>query len=204
MEEREFIRSYNVDSAEKLSFMWNGKHSEGFEDSNQAFRRRIVDFITSSDLTVPDELLIDILIAESKWAEQAWCVYMKYQLIAERIIKQSGPKYIDEFLDSVFTCFDTYCASLTMNLSGVNINDIVRTTEQRKEQTRDNQMKKLYESGVELFKQHLSGDPAKGLIALTGEVKVNNVKVIQPKLYHRIFRGIKEKMKRLFSKFWGQ
>ncbi len=193
MEPLTFISQYNNEYRELISFAWNGKHSKEFEDLNQDYRRRIIEFIIENNhLYVPLELTRDIFLEESLWAIEAWCVYQKYHLIGERLLKDGGIKYIDDFLQGAFSSFDTYCSSRTMNIYDYDLISLINELKIRKRNSTDKETIKKYSSGIELFEKYIKGNPREGIVSFTGEVRVTNVKEIKPSSIHRIIEKLKK------------
>lgn len=133
-----FLSEYDAELKSLICFEWNGKHGVGFEDANQEFRRNILNYIFENDqLFIPKELVRDLFLAESLWARESWCVYQKYHLIGEKLLRLGGTQYIEDFLEGAFSSFDTYCSCRMMNLVDYNIVNIIIELKNRIKESTD-------------------------------------------------------------------
>ncbi|WP_054027702.1 hypothetical protein [Bacillus sp. FJAT-28004] len=192
MEPLLFLSEYDAELKPLICFKWNEKHGDGFEDANQEFRRYIMNYIFENDqLYISKELVSDLFLAESLWAKEAWCVYQKYHLIGEKLLRSGGIQYIDDFLEGAFSSFDTYCSCRMMNLVDYNISNLIYELKNRIKEATDPEQKKRYVNGIELFKLFIEGDPSEGIVSLTGSVKVQNIKEVRYNIFSKILNKLK-------------
>ncbi|KRF31634.1 hypothetical protein [Paenibacillus sp. Soil787] len=193
-----FSTGYKINNRNLILFDWNGKHANEFVDSNQQYRRSIIKFVIENEqIFFPVELIRDLFLEEAKWSVQAWSVEFDFHKLGEKLIRYGKDKFLNDFLVGAFSSFDTYCSSRMMNLQRFEIESVIEELKKRIKDPESKDYKDKYESGIELFESYLKGNQREGLIQLTGDVRVSNIKVIKPSKIKTIFRTIYKKLKRL-------
>ena len=183
---------------ERISFKWNGKHAEEFDDQNGEFRRTVAEFIIDSKEAVPYELIRDIFIEDAKWAKEAWGTSNIFPSIAEKMLKVGQEYAILDFLYGFSMSFDTYACCHTIDLSGIDLQKFINFIDNQINEESDETTLKMLEAGREFFTKHLQGNAADGWVGLKPGVPITNIKVIHP-LSTRIKFIAKGFLKKLFG-----
>lgn len=193
-----FVSSYQSNiNFDKVSFKWNGKHADEFEDENDEFRREVAEFIINSVDDVCYELLRDIFIEEAKWAKEAWGTSNVFPLIGEKLLRVGQEHAILDFLAGYVMSFDTFACCHTIDLSGMDLERFVKFINEQITDEKNKEILNMLEAGKELFSKHLEGNASEGWVALQPGTHVQNIKVIHP-LSARIKFFILTLIKRIF------
>ncbi|HEY1188819.1 MAG TPA: hypothetical protein VGE74_14285 [Gemmata sp.] len=91
----------------RAAFAWTGGHADAFLDTNEPFRRQVLDLVLPNLGAAPIELVRDLYDAETAWAEQAWCVQAETaRALAEELLTRGGPEFVEDFLQGKFRGMD--------------------------------------------------------------------------------------------------
>ncbi|MGG1518064.1 hypothetical protein ABE504_21785 [Paenibacillus oryzisoli] len=154
MEAALFANGYRAEQAEFICFKWNGKHANDFIDDNLAFRREVIQYIEANQYEgVCGVLLKDLVVAEAQYSKEAWGIYRNYPALAKSLIRSTGTVYLDDFFQAAFMCFDTHCATLSIDFSTVEYETCLQELLARKATAAEG-MKEVYEKGLELFSEY--------------------------------------------------
>lgn len=96
-EVREFVDTYDGARLPEIDFMSNGRRGIGSVDRNLGYRRSVSAMILRQLDTAPVPLLIDLLIAESRWARDQLWVDRCVAPIAQALLARVGKGAFDAF-----------------------------------------------------------------------------------------------------------
>ncbi len=106
-----FIRNYTAVDEAQIRFDWNGRHAEGFVDSNMRFRQLVREAVLADVPSTALELIRDLFRAETQFSREAWCIESGVNVLAEALLRRGGVVYLDDFLDGKFQSFDASLGS---------------------------------------------------------------------------------------------
>jgi hypothetical protein len=87
----------------RISFAWNGKHADQFEDANFRFRQRVLKVVLADLHRAPIELVRELYDAETAWAKEAWGVNLQaVRALAEELLTRGGTEFVEDFLAGKF------------------------------------------------------------------------------------------------------
>ena len=120
-----FIDNYKESDIEYIRFNWNKKHADEFVDTNSKFREKVSVYYLLNCKEDKNSLLIkDLFVEQSKYDKEAWGASEYLFLLGERLLKDSGTKFVYEFLKGAFNSFDTYGCCLSISLDEKLVDDI--------------------------------------------------------------------------------
>jgi len=112
---RKFSRRYTASAEERarITFAWNGKHAEEFQDANDAFRQQVLEVVLADVRAAPIELVRDLYDAETAHAKEAWGVNTEaVRSLAEELLTRGGPEFVEDYLrGKLGRGMDAFCAS---------------------------------------------------------------------------------------------
>ncbi|NEW06857.1 hypothetical protein GK047_12660 [Paenibacillus sp. SYP-B3998] len=182
-----FIEEYSSNQVKYISFQWNGKHANEMVDDNLDFRREIIKYLESINYhNINGELLRDLLIAESQYAKEAWGIYRHYNLLAENLIRQTGKLYLDDFLISASLSFDTYCSTLAVDLTDIDIDEYIIEIYERRAMIQKENMIKTYDMGIDIFLSY------KAKQSKANDLVRQEINTSKPNILKNILRFIKK------------
>jgi len=122
-----FILGYEpVNDFSRIRFFWNGGGGTEFKDYNQDFRDKISIFICLNNYIRVSPILLKDLIQEiGKASRNAWGVSEYVFLLSERLLQETGGKYIEIFGEMLFSNMDTYGACISMDFTKIDIEGIL-------------------------------------------------------------------------------
>ncbi|SHJ73492.1 hypothetical protein SAMN02745163_02459 [Clostridium cavendishii DSM 21758] len=132
---RRFIEEYNpTNDFLKICFSRSGGNGIEFKDRNQDFRDKIAIYIClNTDVTVSPLLLSDLIQETGKASRDSWGAPEYLFLLSERLLKETGGKYIETFGEMLFSNMDTYGACIGIDFKNIDILGILDELK-RKEQ----------------------------------------------------------------------
>ncbi len=132
---RSFIEEYNpTNDLLKICFSSNGGKGIEFKDRNQDFRDKIAIYIClNTDVTVSPLLLSDLIQEIGKASRDSWGAPEYLFLLSERLLKETGGKYIETFGEMLFSNMDTYGACISIDFKDIDVLGILDELK-RKEQ----------------------------------------------------------------------
>jgi hypothetical protein len=151
-----FAKTYTVAGFSRLRFAWNGKHSDGFEDSNYEFRNQVREYALAHPQAVPAVLLRDIFTADMEWAKEAWCVSDDAHELANQMMKAGGPAFIREYLVGHFKSFDTALGTSLGDAEPGLLRACLAEMERRLQTNPSSADRALFENGRERFLEWLA------------------------------------------------
>ncbi|GAA5031996.1 hypothetical protein GCM10011506_24670 [Marivirga lumbricoides] len=128
---KDFILHYSKKDFEDISFYWNGRHGEDFEDLNYDLRMDVCEYLVKDLRLAPDQLIVDLYTELAKSAEQTFGVYNKFHLFANELLLRGGSKYIDIYINGATRSMDTSLMSSRLDLPKSILNEITEFLEQK-------------------------------------------------------------------------
>jgi len=188
---QEYVANYTPAEAARVAFAWNGKHAAEFQDTNQEFRLAVAKYCIEHPEQASPELLETLLRADAAWSREAWCSPGQFDKLARVLLIRGGDSVLDAFAECFYSSFDTFGACHHMQLPQHVLVVLLEALQQRIPQCLDPQRKKWLEGSHELLGKLQRGVASQGWATLPPGTQVSNVRVVWPRLYHRIWRRIR-------------
>ena len=147
-----FVGEYGGDD-QRIRFAWNGKHTDGFVDENEGFRREVIDEVLRDPERAAVPLLRDLFRAETQWAAEAWCVVMRVRELASLLLTRGGPDALEEFLDGRARSMDTWFECDMVELSPAAARSLQTEVERRLGSAQDSDGRELLSDALEFFRR---------------------------------------------------
>ena len=146
-----FIEGYNsLNDFFRISFSVDGYKGSEFIDHIHDLRDKVSIFIClNNDIRVPHELLKDLIQEIGKESRSAWGVPEYLFLLTERLLKETGEKYIETFGEMLFSNMDTYGACNSMDFTNIDVKGILSDLKSK------NQKSKLVLDLIDYFEANL-------------------------------------------------
>jgi hypothetical protein len=186
----DFISRYADDQQPQIKFAWNGKHAEGFEDTNQEFRWQVVAQCIAQPELAPLNLLEHLFLADAEWTAEAWGSPHHFAELGASLLVRGHEAAIDCFSRGYVRSFDTYGACHQIQLSQPLLSKLsVAASEQFAQATEEDQKKRL-ESVVELLTKIEKNTAAQGWAQIGPGTPVSNIHVVWPLWYHKLWAKV--------------
>ncbi|OPZ87198.1 MAG: hypothetical protein BWY76_00576 [bacterium ADurb.Bin429] len=176
---KEFISNYADESRERIAFAWNGEHADEFEDANASFRAQIITYVLENPGVAPVILIRDLFLIEAEWSHEAWCVSNAFAQLGEMLLTRSVDEYLDDFLQGYRATFDTFSACHAIQLDPIILEALIKAINTRLATECDEENRKLLSAGKELFAKIRAGTAAEGLVVLTADTRVTNIRIVK-------------------------
>lgn len=128
-----FIEEYNPNNDySRICFSWDSGLGAKCKDSNQEFREKISIFIClHNDIRVSELLLRDIIQEIGRESQASWGAPEYLFLLSERLLRETGGKYIETFGEMLFRNMDTYGACISIDFTDIDIESILNELNQK-------------------------------------------------------------------------
>ncbi len=183
----EFIEHYTPSEREKVAFAWNGKHAEGFIDTNQSFRWAVVKECIANSERVPLALFEDLFLADADWAVQAWGAPEHFAPLGCALLVRGGSAALESFANGFYASFDTFGACHQIHLPVGLLPSLMTSVREMQEIATDERQKVRLESTLELF-QKLEGTKATvGWVKVAPGTEVSDIRIVWPRWHHKVW-----------------
>lgn len=117
LDAKDFARNYSPEDEQHIGFAWNGKHADGFVDSNMLFRTEVCSYFLENkeDLSLP--LIAALFKAETLFAKEAWGVNRVVSSLAQELLERGGADYLDVYMAGARCGMDAFIESGNITLS---------------------------------------------------------------------------------------
>ena len=105
-----FVETY-TDDASAISFAWNGKLADEFEDANEAFRCAVIDCVIADPERAPLPLLVELYRALADHSAEAWSIDQRVETIARLMLVKGRSAVAYDYIDGARKSFDAMCAT---------------------------------------------------------------------------------------------
>jgi hypothetical protein len=183
----EFIEHYTPFERERIAFAWNGKHAEGFIDTNQAFRWAIVKECISNFERVPLALLEDLFLADADWAVQAWGAPEHFAPLGSALLVRGGSAALESFANGFNASFDTFGACHEIQLAADLLPPLITSVREMQELATDERQKVRLESTLELFQKLEGAKATAGWVKVAPGAEVSDIRIVWPRWYHKVW-----------------
>lgn len=128
-----FVEGYDpINDFNKICLSWNGCKSAEFKDYNKDFRDKVSIFICLNNDTEPSQVLLKDLVQEiGKASRETWGAPEYLFLLSERLLKETGGKYIETFGKMLFSSMDTYGTCLSIDFTDIDVKRIVNELKEK-------------------------------------------------------------------------
>jgi hypothetical protein len=148
-----FVGEYSGDDRQ-VRFAWNGKHTDGFVDENEEFRREVIDEVLRNPDAAPVPLVRDLFRAETQWAVQAWCVDRRVRELASLMLTKGGAAVLDEFVEGRARSMDTWFECDMLEIAPATARSLQAEVERRLEESaHDPADRELLSDALEFFRR---------------------------------------------------
>jgi hypothetical protein len=151
----QFIASYSDANEHRISFAWNGKHADEFQDTNYEFRKAVLDQLLLKPDDAPLILVRDLFRAETEWSREAWCVDNRIADLAQILLIRGKQEFLMDFLRGKHQSFDASMACGGIQIEPQLVEELLQEVEVRLRTSKDKIERQLLEAGKVIFTERI-------------------------------------------------
>lgn len=138
-----FISNYSTADFERIELQWNGKYGQDFVDNNYDFRMEVCEYVVPQIDKVNIELIRDLYGETAKISPLTFCIYNKFHLFADELLKRGGTKYLLDYIRGASHSMDTNISSGILTISNEQAKIYLAHFDQLKAATEDKEEQQL-------------------------------------------------------------
>lgn len=137
--------------ASAISFQWNGKHAEQFEDANELFRDAVLDQVIDRPDDAPLPLIVELYRALTEYSAEAWCIDERVENLAVMMLKKGRSGVARDYILGSMQSYDAQSASVFAGCPRDVAEECVALAHSKLRSEKNEDERQIWEVGLERF-----------------------------------------------------
>ena len=140
-----------ANDASAISFRWNGRHEEQFEDANELFRCAVIERVIEHPDEAPLSLTVELYRALTEYSTEAWSIDERVEDLALLMLKKGGSAVARDYIIGAMQSFDAQCATVFAGCPRDVAEECVALAQSKLRSDKNEDERQIWEVGLERF-----------------------------------------------------